>query len=200
MKREAEPLAVTVCVVTPDYQPIPATSGRMVFCSGDWQAPEAGYRFVTGADGAAAFHGKAAIVRRWTWQAVGFTPISIPIRTHFLRIGIELETTMPVPPKDELQAFRWLSLLDVDRWADGTCSGCGVRDVYSQDQQGRFTRRSPRRAYPGLQQPWEWKPETIEGREISAPGYQESGTMLSLDEGCWSLKITLKRWPVPKFQ
>src|ERR1700733_6344633 len=77
----AVPLHVDFKLTDEHYEPLAGVPVRLVFGAADWQAPDAGTRIVTAADGTATFTVDAVVDRRWQFRNVGFTPFSWPVRT-----------------------------------------------------------------------------------------------------------------------
>ncbi len=57
----------------------------------DWQGPNAGYRFVTGAGGEAHFSAAGVVDRRWKMVPYAMTGLSFPRRMDHMMIAAELE-------------------------------------------------------------------------------------------------------------
>jgi hypothetical protein len=111
---------------------------RLVLGRGDRADPEIGTRFVTDREGCAAFTMAAVIDRRWRWVNIGFTPLSLPFQTDHIAIAVEMAQIIPLP-EGEI-SLPWLHTLQIDRFADGTCSSFGIERVYAANAGGRFER------------------------------------------------------------
>jgi len=163
----------------------------------DWQGPDAGHRFVTGADGTAAFTVEGVVDRRWRMVPVGQTGLSFPMRADHIMIAAELEQLIPAA-SGEYRHFQWLHTLDIDCWTTDYCASSDITGVYTRDAKGRFTTQGRRgRSMPNT--PAGLMPE-LGGMELSGPSYKAADFYLSPDgpgRTRWKVKLTLQRKPPP---
>jgi len=177
-------------------QPLPNVPVRLVFGGKGWQAPDAGVRIVTAADGTARFTTAASVARRWTFVNIGFTGLSMPVRADHLPIALELAFVVPQKNGPDI-VHRWLYTADVDRLPDGDCSSDDLDNVYDLGTGGAFTRLIGRNAagpnFDGL----------VDGWRLDAAGYKLSDFMLKAPDAAtpdqpWHLKLGLRRMPKPR--
>ena len=192
----AKPVAIAVDFrLTPleKNEGIPSVPVRLVL--GDargWQDADAGYRFTTDADGRARFTMNGTVDRRWTWQPVAQTGLSLPARSDHIQVAAELE--QPIPRADGgFDRYQWLHVMDIDCLTPSDCFTSDITDVYTRDASGRFTRRG------------EWRgtdlsmPE-LNGMLLTGAHYKSSDHFLSTTdpEGKkWNLRLVLQRKPDP---
>ena len=157
-----------------------------------WQDADAGHRFVTDADGRAHFTMTGTVDRRWTWQPIAQTGLSIPSRSDHLQIAAELE--QPIPRADgHFDRYPWLHVMDIDCMTPSDCSTSDITGVYTRDASGRFTRGG------------EWRgtdlsmPE-LNGMLLTGAHYKASDFFLSTSDPArnkWNLRLVLQRKPDP---
>jgi hypothetical protein len=188
-------LDVAFTLTDQNNEPLPDVPVRLVFGGKGWQAPDAGVRIVTAADGTARFTVAAAVARRWTFVNIGFTGLSMPVRADHLPVALELAFVVPQKTGGDV-AHRWLYTADIDRLPDGDCSSDDLDTVYDRDTGGAFTKRVGRNAagpnFDGL----------VDGWRLDAAGYKLSDFMLQAPAAAtpdepWHLKLGLKRMPKP---
>lgn len=188
-------LDVAFTLTDQNNQPLPGVPVRLVFGGKDWQAPDAGARIVTAADGTARFTTAAVVERRLTFVNIGFTGLSMPVRTDHLPIALELAFTVPQKAGGDV-VHRWLYSADVDRLPDGDCTSDDLDNVYDVGTGGAFTKLIGRNAagpnFDGL----------VDGFRLNAAGYKLSDFMLRAPAAAapgepWHLKLGLKRMPKP---
>jgi hypothetical protein len=176
--------------------PLPGVPVRLVFGGEGWQAPDAGLRIVTAADGAARFTAPALLDRRLTFVNIGFTGLSMPVRADHLPVALELAFAVPQKTGGDL-VHRWLYTADIDRLPDGDCSSDDLDNVYDVGAGGAFTKLVGRNAagpnFDGL----------VDGWRLDAAGYKLTNFMLTAPAGAaaseaWHLKLGLKRMPKPR--
>jgi hypothetical protein len=189
----AVPLHVDFKLTDEHYEPLAGVPVRLVFGAADWQAPDAGTRIVTAADGTATFTVDAVVDRRWQFRNVGFTPFSWPVRTDHVSLAAELEFVLP--KKDGPDAVhRWLYTAEIDRDSSGDCSTDDLDKVYEAGPDGRFTRLvGANAAGPNFD-------VNIDGWALSSAGYKLSDFMLepqdtAAGEKRWHLKLAIVRRP-----
>jgi hypothetical protein len=189
----AVPLHVDFKLTDEEYRPLAGVSVRLVFGTGDRQAPDAGTRIVTAADGTATFTIDAVINRRWQFRNIGFTPLSMPVRTDHVSVAAELEFVLP--KKDGPDAVhRWLYTAEIDRDGSGDCSTDDLDKVYEAGPDGRFTRLVGANASgPNFN-------VNIDGWSLSSAGYKLSDFMLEPEDTAagekrWHLKLAIMRRP-----
>jgi hypothetical protein len=174
-----------------DYHPLAGVPLRLVVGAKDRQAPEAGTRVVTAADGTVKFTTQALINRRWNFSNVGFTPFSIPFRADHIAVAAEL----PKKGGDDI-VHQWLYTADIDRMPDGDCSTDDLDDVYDTGSDGRFSKLvGTNAAGPNFN-------AMVDGWLLSGAGYQLWDFMLEPDKADataqhWHLKLAIKRRPKP---
>jgi hypothetical protein len=189
-------LDVAFTLTDQNNAPLPGVPVRLVFGGKNWQAPDAGARIVTAADGTARVTTAAVVERRLTFVNIGFTGLSMPVRTDHLPIALELAFTVPQKTGADL-VHRWLYSADVDRLPDGDCTSDDLDNVYDLGTGGAFTKRIGRNAagpnFDGL----------VDGFRLDAAGYKLSDFMLRAPAAAaagepWHLKLVLKRMPKPR--
>jgi hypothetical protein len=190
----AQPVALDVEFKLTDleYKPLPVQTVRLVFGAGkDWQEPNTGHRFVTDANGQAAFTTQVPIDRRWTTVPIGFTGISKPVRADHLQIAAEMERVLPGMDAGKDLTLHQLYKMDIDVLPGGDCKTSDFTDVYLPDAQGRFTNPVPR---TGMTIP------NSGGLVLTGIAYQTWDHQLgAVDEAKthWKLKLAFKRNPPP---
>jgi len=178
-----------------DYHPLAGEPLRLVLGAKDWQSAAAGIRIVTAADGTAKFTTQALIDRRWKSSNIGFTGLSMPVRTDHIAIAAELPYVLPKKGGDDI-VHRWLYTADIDRLPDGDCSSDDLDDVYEPGPDGRFSKLlGTNAAGPSFQ-------ALVDGWLLSGAGYQMSDFLLEPDKTDatgqrWHLKLALKRMRKP---
>ena len=193
----ARTIALDVAFTLTDHnnQPLPGVPVRLVFGGKGWQAPDAGVRIVTAADGTARFTAAAVVGRRFTFVNIGFTALSMPLRADHLPVALELAFVVPQKTGGDI-VHRWLYTADIDRLPDGDCSSDDLDTVYESGTGGAFTKLVGRNAagpnFDGL----------VDGWRLDAAGYKLSDFMLKAPDaaapgGPWHLKLGLKRMPKP---
>ncbi len=191
----AVPLDVEFKLTDPDYRPLAGVPIRFVFGTGDWQAPGAGTRIVTAADGTAKFTVDAVVGRRWQFRNIGFTPFSMPIRTDHVSVAAELEFVLPKRDGPDT-VHRWLYTAEIDRDGSGDCSTDDLDKVYEAGPDGRFTKLvGVNAAGPNFD-------VNIDGWAVSSAGYKLSDFMLEPEDTAagekrWRLKLAIVRRPKP---
>jgi hypothetical protein len=165
---------------------------RIVLGDGQgWQGKDAGYRFVTDADGRAKFTTTGKVDRRWRMQPIGFTPFSIPQRSDHIMIAAELE--QPIPRKDGgYDHVPWLHTLDLD-CGSGRCATSDIVWIYTRDLQGDFT-RPVQYVEESLSAP------ELNGMRLGGPNYKAADFWLSTDDPArrqWDVKLVLQKRPPP---
>jgi hypothetical protein len=181
------PLDVTFRLTDLDYKPIAGAPVRIVFGSDpDWQAPDAGRRFVTDANGEHRFTASVVIDKRSRKRPTNFADslLSRPQATDHLKVGAELEYA----------GFRWLYVVDVDRFPN---SDVMLDDfsVFSADAQGRYVHKAK-------QQGRDWFIADLRGLALTGPGHEPWNFMLKPQDGDatakrWTLVLSFKRAPEP---
>jgi len=189
----AAPLHVDFKLTDEEYRPLSGVPVRLVFGAGDWQAPDAGTRIVTAADGTATFTIDAPVSRRWQFRNVGFTPFSWPVRTDHVSLAAELEFVLPKKDGPDT-VHHWLYTAEIDRDGSGDCSTDDLDKVYEAGQDGRFTKLiGSNAAGPNFD-------VNIDGWALSGAGYKLSDFMLEPEntaagEKRWHLKLAIVRRP-----
>jgi hypothetical protein len=189
------PLDVEFKLTDSEYGPLPDVPIRLVLGANDWQAPDAGVRVVTAADGSARFTTPARIGRRWSSSAIGFTSLSVPFRADYLALAAELTFALPRWDGEDV-IHRWLYTAEIDRLPDGDCSSLDLDDVYDAGPDGRFTKHLGSNASgPNFN-------TRMDGWILSNAGYQLSDFLLRRkQDGAgnehWSLRLGIKRMPKP---
>lgn len=187
-------LDVEFTLTDQNNQPLPGVPVRLVFGGKDWQAPDAGVRIVTAANGTARFTAAAVVDRRFTFVNIGFTGLSMPVRADHLPVALELAFVVPQKSGADV-THRWLYTADIDRLPDGDCTSDDLDNVYESGAGSAFTKLVGRNAagpnFDGL----------VDGFRLDAAGYKLSDFMLTapaagLDQP-WHLKLGLKRMPKP---
>jgi len=189
------PLDVEFKLTDNEYKPLPDVPVRLVLGAADRQAPDAGVRIVTAADGTARFTTQAQIGRRWHFANVGFTGLSMPLRVDHLALAAELTFALPRRDGDDT-ILRWLYTADIDRLPDGDCATDDLDDVYEAGPDGRFTKFIGSNASgPNFE-------KVIDGWLLSGAGYKLWDYLLTRGEGeadneRWHLRLGIKRMPKP---
>jgi hypothetical protein len=189
------PLDVEFKLTDSEYGPLPDVPVRLVLGVKDWQAPDAGVRIVTAADGSARFTTQARIGRRWNSSAIGFTGLSMPFRADYLALAAELTHALPRRDGDDL-IHHWLYTAEIDRLPDGDCSSLDLDEVYEAGPDGRFTK------YIGSNASGPNFETRVDGWILSNAGYQLSDFLLKRGDGDagdehWRLRLGIKRMPKP---
>ena len=183
------PLDVEFKLTDIEYKPLPDVPVRLVLGAADWQAPDAGVRIVTAADGTARFTTQGRIGRRWHFANVGFTGLSLPLRVDHLALATELTLALPRPDGRNI-SLRWLYTADIDRLPDGDCATNDLDDVYEAGPDGRFTKFiGSNAAGPNFE-------TLVDGWLLSGSGYQLWDFSLqpdSPDKSRWHVKLGIKR-------
>lgn len=156
-----------------------------------WQAPNAGHRFVTDANGEARFTADGLVDRRWRMAPYAMTGLSRPRRSDHMLVAAELEQVVPAAG-GETNRYQWLHTLDIDCDSATECSSSGITTVYTRDAQGGFTSQG-QSAGGGLKMP------ELGGLVLNGPGYRIESVSLSPEpeQKGWRLKLTLLRNPPP---
>jgi len=189
------PLDVEFKLTDSEYGPLAGVPVRLVLGAADWQAPDAGVRIVTAADGGARFTTPARIGRRWSSSAIGFTGLSMPFRADYLALAAELTFALPRRNGDDV-IHRWLYTAEIDRMPDGDCSSLDLDEVYDAGPDGRFTKHLGSNASgPNFN-------TRVDGWMLSSAGYQLSDFLLHRGDGDggnerWRLRLGIKRMPKP---
>jgi hypothetical protein len=196
-KAQPVPLDVNFKMIDIENKPLAGVPVRLVFGSGpEWQSPNAGNRFVTDAKGEAHFTTKVVIERRWQSQNVGFTPLSVPIRTDHVRVAAELEQKFPVDTGEGYRSIQMLLTMDIDCNRDGDCSTHDFTAIYLPDATGRFARRPER-----FQSYEAWRIEEFGGLVMWGLGYKAADFLMTADpdhpDGKRTLQLAFKRQPLP---
>lgn len=188
-------LDVEFTLTDQNNRPLPDVPVRLVFGGKGWQAPDAGVRIVTAADGTARFTAAAVVERRFTFVNIGFTGLSMPVRADHLPVALELAFVVPQKNGGDL-VHRWLYTADIDRLPDGDCSSDDLDSVYDRGTGGAFTKLVGRNAagpnFDGL----------VDGWRLDAAGYKLSDFMLTAPAATapgqpWHLKLGVMRKPKP---
>ena len=181
-------LAIRFKLTNLEYQPIAGAQVRVVAgLRGPWQAPRAGDRFVTGANGEHRFETAATLEARSRKRPTNFMDslLSRPQPTEFLSLGAELEYA----------GHRWLYVIELHRFQrDGDMLLDGMA-VYCADAQGDFTQRATFKD-------GNWMMADLGGLALSTPGHEAWEFTLKPDESDgtkqrWTLDLAFKRWPNP---
>lgn len=189
------PLDVEFKLTDSEYGPLAGVPVRLVLGAADWQAPDAGVRIVTAADGSARFTTPARIGRRWHFANIGFTPLVMPLRVDHLAVAAELTLALPRRDGDDV-IHRWLYTADIDRLPDGDCASDDLDEVYEPGPNGRFTKLLGSNASgPNFE-------TMVDGWLLSGAGYQLSDFLLQRREDDtgnehWRLRLGIKRMPKP---
>jgi len=180
-------------------RPLAGVAVRLVLGEvANWQAPEAGHRFVTDQHGEARFTVAGLVDRRWRWVPIGMTGLSLPTRADHILIAAELEQLIP-QADGQLKSFQWLHTMDIDCFASQECSSSDLYDIYTRDQRGRFTRKAAR----GASTKWGPGPLMIPelgGMALDGPSYKAGDFSLSQTapgRSRWAVRLVLQRKPTP---
>jgi hypothetical protein len=191
--RTAASLDVEFKLTDDQYQPLAGVPLRLVLGVADWQAPEAGLRIVTAPDGTARFTTQALVDRRWQFFNIGFTPLSMPVRTDHIAVAAELAFALPKRDGEDT-IYHWLYTADIDRLPDGDCSTDDLDEVYEAAPDGRFTKLiGSNAAGPNFE-------TQVDGWLLSSAGYKLWDFQLTPKEDApagqsWRLKLAIMRKP-----
>ena len=174
--------------------PIRIVAGIPDWDAGDWRGPDAGVRAITGADGTAALTTNGIVDRRWVWEPVGFTPLSIPVQIYHTGVGFEVAEVLPSRHGDVVHHFFYTA--EVDRYADGTSGTLDLDRLYEAGPNRRFTHLLG----TGVSSPQ--SVITIDGLALSGAGYRLSDFELDPmgDAGSakqWNIRLMLRQFPKP---
>jgi hypothetical protein len=186
---ETVSLDVTFKLTDPEYRPIAGVPVRVAFGSDrDWQAPGAGTRVTTGANGEARFTARVDLEHRKIKRPTNYLSslVASPEPAVFVRVAAEM------PWAD----FRWLYTIDVYRFADGDCMLDGS-DVYSADDRGAFTRRAVRDPKGGGLLIADLKGLALTRAGYEAWEYRLTRVAADASGERWSLAVAFKRSPPP---
>lgn len=180
-------LDVTVRITDLDYKPLADVAGRVSFGSDpEWQAPHAGWRFVTAADGTARVAATAVLDRRMRKYPSSFVAelLSSPQPTDHLTVATEL-TYLDHP---------WLYVLELYRFPNDDTLLDDFR-VYTRDAKGAFSR-------PAQRVGGDWSMPELQGMLLTTPGYEAWDHSLQPDASDptgqrWKLGLAFKRHPAP---
>jgi hypothetical protein len=182
-------IAVAFALADNDQKPVAGESLRLILGLCDQADPRAGIALVTDEKGEAAFAADAAVDRRWIWENVGFTGLSVPRRADHLAVAAELDQVYPTQPGAAHFAARYA--LDIFRTSEGTCRTTGFGRICAADAQGRFTvplNRGRDLAIPGRVE------------RLSGSGYRVTDFMLDRDDnGNWRLRLAFAKAPAPVY-
>ncbi len=159
---------------------------------GDWQAPDAGIRFTTDAQGRAHLTTSGTVDLSWHAVNVGFTGLPVLKHTPHIWIGAELEQLVPLAEGGH-DSRHWLHTMEIHCVSESDCATRGVDHVYAKDKDGRFT-LAGESSRGSLRMP------DMPSRVLAGPGYHTSGLFLSTEDSeqrHWKLSITLQRKPAP---
>jgi hypothetical protein len=161
---------------------------------GDWQAPDAGIRFTTDAQGRAHFTTSGTVDLSWQAINVGFTGLSVFKHSPHIWIAAELEQLVPKAVGD-YDRHQWLHTMEIHCVTESDCSTSGIGEVYAAGADGRFALLGDNRGNSGgLRMP------DAPNYVLAGPGYNTSGLFLSTDDPeqrRWKLSITLQRKAAP---
>jgi hypothetical protein len=182
---ETVPLDVDVQLTDPDEKPLPDIPLRVVFsCDKDWQMPNSGHRFVTDANGAAAFETKVSLDKLTRKRSTSFMGrmVSIPQQVDHLKIAAEME----------YKSQQLLYAVDVVSFPGGD-STIDDFSIYATDKNDRFTRAVD-------QDRNGWKIKAANGDLITTPGYEPWKYILRPDPKDpagrrWILRLAFKKPP-----
>ena len=164
---------------------------------GDWQAPDAGIRFTTDANGRAHFSTSGTVDLSWHAVNVGFTGLSVFKHSPHIWIGVELEQLVP-KAQGGYDSRQWLHTMEIHCVTESDCSTSGIVDIYARGADGRFTLPGEGRGNSGgLRMP------DVPDYVLAGPGYSTSGLFLSTydpEQRRWKLSITLQRKPAPQLR
>lgn len=185
---ESVPVDVRFKLTELDSKPLSGHSVRLVVGSEPgWQTPDAGVRFVTDANGEYHFSTNAVLDERLRKMPTNFMSgvLSRKQRTDHLTVAAELA----------YMTFRWLYVVDVYRFPDGTGALLDGLSVYTPDAGGGFTRLAT------LDERG-WRMADLGGLVLTTPGYEPWSVVLQPDESDpthkrWSLRIAFQRQPEP---
>lgn len=166
---------------------------RLVFSrDSNWQAPDAGIRFTTDAEGHAHFSTSGTVDLSWHAVNAGFSGLSVLKHSPHMWIAAELEQLVP-GTDGGYDRHQWLHTMEVHCVTESDCASSGIDEIYAQDRNGQFTLAGIR-SQSGLRMPG--MPQQV----LSGPGYKTSGLFLSTydpEQRRWKLNITLQRKPAP---
>lgn len=178
-------LDVQITVLRPDKSPASDIPIRMVLgTAGDWQSANAGADLVTGGDG--AVHVTAPVVLESKRRQVP--------TNFFARMMASRETTRQVQVGVALEyaGRQWLSVISVDRRANGTSARIDPMRVFGRASDGRLTDDVP--LHNGT-----WHKRLPSGKIASLPGFTVTSATLdpdsaAADNASWKLRVTLVQW------
>ncbi len=186
-KRSAT-LYVVLSVKQPDRSAAVGVPVRVVIGSETgWQMSSAGTRCATDEEGVCRLELPLSLANRRRKMPGNFftTLLASRERTQHVQVAIEVE-----------YADRpWLSVIDVDRFADGTTARLEAMRVFGRATDGRFTDDVP--FNDGT-----WRKRLSSGQVMTLPGFDVNSVALdpdpdALDDVVWRLQLTLTRWPDP---
>ena len=195
-RHKPEPVTVAVDFRLTKFESDEGLAGvpiRMVI--GDapgWQAKDAGYRFVTDAEGRAKFTMPGLVEQRWLWEPVGMTPISIPVKGNHVKLALEL--AQPIPRKDgTYDSAQWLHTIDLD-CTSGQCKTVDFTWLFAKDKSGDFTQPLRYDQDGSLHAP------ELGEMVLGGPGYKSADFWLSTDDPerkHWDVKLVVQQRPKP---
>lgn len=156
----------------------------------DWQAPDAGMRFVTDEQGRAHFTTSGTVDLSWQSVNVGFTGLSVFKHAPHIWMAAELEQLVP-RAAGGYDNHQWLHTMEIHCLTESDCTTSGITGMYAKDREGRFTLAGENSGH-GLRMP------DVANAVLAGPGYDTSGLFLSTDDPeqrRWKLRITLRRKP-----
>lgn len=152
-----------------------------------WQLADAGTRCVTGDDGSCNLESPLVLEDRRRKLPSNFlsTLLASRERTRHLQVGLELEYA----------GRPWLTVIDADRFGNGTTAQLDPMRVYGRATDGRFTDDVPRN--DGA-----WRKRLPSGQVMSLPGFDVTSVQLDPDpdvpnDALWRLLVGLTRWADP---
>ncbi len=178
-------LDVQLTILRPDKSPAAGLPVRVVLgTAGDWQSPQAGTELLSGDDG--AVHLTSAVVLESKRRQVP--------TNFFARMMASRETTRQVQVGVVLEyAGRpWLSVVSVDRRANGGSARIDPMRVFGRASDGRYTDDVP--LHDGA-----WHKRLPSGKMASLPGFTVTSATLDPDSSApdnssWKLRVTLVQW------
>jgi hypothetical protein len=184
-------------LVDDDNNPIAGAPLRILVGVSDWdddawRGRDTGVRIVTDKNGEAKFTAQGVVDRRWAWEPVGFTPLSMPVRVVHAGVGFEAKRTLPTRHGDVVR--RWFYTAEIERLSSGDCSTDDIDRLYEAGADGRFTHLLGRAVS---------SPESVimvDGLALRGAGYGLADfTLEPVGDGTkdWTLKLMLKQHPKP---